>query len=193
MIEVTGEYPQNLVLDYVAERIGTQADQLQPAVGVAVLQSGKIIGGVVFNNYHKLKNGSWCELSAATDDPSSVSRKVLRVIFGYPFIQLGVSRLKAECSTANERCRSFLVRLGFVLEGISRKAYDGAEDSCVYSMLPSECRWLGEKSMIPLNYLFYAANSNSATYDFSQPPPDSSPYGRYLYYQVGSLIPSQGE
>ena len=67
----------------------------------------------------------------------------MREIFNYPFKQLGVSRLKAETSVKNRRCRSILNRLGFQFEGIMRRAYDGETDSCVYSMLQAECQWTG--------------------------------------------------
>ena len=50
-------------------------------------------GAAVFNNYHVLHKGSWCEVSVAIDDVEGVSRSVLRQIFEYPFKQLGVSRL----------------------------------------------------------------------------------------------------
>ena len=48
-------------------------------------------GAVVFNNYHLLHKGSWCEISVAIDDAECVSRRGLRQIFEYPFKQLGVS------------------------------------------------------------------------------------------------------
>ena len=134
---------QNEALDYVAERIDTTAANMQPAIGAALLKDGKMAGAVVFNNYHILHKGSWCEISTAIDDAGCISRRVLRELFDYPFNQLGVSRLQAATSVANLRCRSFIERLGFRLEGLARKAHDGETDQAVYSMLPAECRWLG--------------------------------------------------
>ena len=134
---------QNEALDYVAERTGTTAANMLPAIGAALLKDGKMAGAVVFNNYHVLHRGSWCEISVAIDDAACVSRRGLRKIFEYPFKQLGVSRLQAVTSVTNQRCRSFIERLGFKLEGLARKAHDGEQDAAVYSMLPAECRWLG--------------------------------------------------
>ena len=107
-----------------------------------MIRDGSLVGGVVYNNYHKLSKGSWCEISAATDDPACLTRGVLWAVFEYPFVQLGVSRLRAECSATNARCVSLLKRLGFMVEGTARRAYDGEADSLCFSMLPEECRWI---------------------------------------------------
>ena len=79
----------------------------------------------------------------AIDDVECVSRRTLRRIFEYPFKQLEVSRLQAVTSVKNLRCKAFIERLGFKLEGLARRAHDGETDQAVYSMMPSECRWLG--------------------------------------------------
>ena len=142
MLEVSVDR-QCEAIDYVADRTGTRAVYLQPAIGAALLKDGKMAGAVVFNNYHLLHKGSWCEISVAIDDAECVSRRGLRRIFEYPFKQLGVSRLQAVTAVTNQRCRSFIERLGFKLEGVGRRAHDGETDQAVYSMLPAECRWLG--------------------------------------------------
>ena len=137
-VAMTGE-----AIDYVAERTGTTAENMRPAIGAALLKDGKMAGAVVFNNYHVLHKGSWCEISVAIDDAECVSRRGLRKIFEYPFKQLGVSRLQAVTAVTNLRCKAFIERLGFKLEGLARKAHDGETDQAVYSMMPNECRWLG--------------------------------------------------
>ena len=151
MFEVSAKWTHRAI-HFVAERTGTTAANMGPAVGVAVLKdengidqhvAPEVAGAVVFNNYHVLHKGSWCEVSVAIDDAECVSRRTLRQIFEYPFKQLGVSRLQAVTSVTNQRCRSFIERLGFKLEGLARKAHDGETDQAVYSMLPAECRWLG--------------------------------------------------
>ena len=142
MLEVSVDM-QCEAVDYVAERTGTRAVYMEPAIGAALLKDGKMAGAVVFNNYHVLHKGSWCEISVAIDDAECVSRRGLRKIFEYPFKQLGVSRLQAVTAVTNLRCRSFIERLGFKFEGRARKAHDGETDQAVYSMLPAECRWLG--------------------------------------------------
>ena len=142
MITFSGDLPQSDVLKYVGSRVGLSEADWQPALGAGVLRDGALVGGVVYNNYHVLPLGSWCEISVATDDPACLTRAVLRAVFRYPFVQLGVSRLQAECAATNTRCVSLLKRVGFQLEGTARRAYDGEEDSLMFSMLPEECRWV---------------------------------------------------
>ena len=125
MIELRGDYPQDHVMKYVGDRIGLPAKEFLPASGAAVLRDGAIVGGVVFNNYHPLKSGRIIEISCATDDPGCLTRGILRGIFEYPFKILEVSRLKAECSTGNTRCRNLVERLGFQFEGVMRNGHDG--------------------------------------------------------------------
>ena len=132
------------VIKYVADRIGSTPDKMAPAAGIAIMRDDKIVGGLVYNNFHRLEKGSWCEISAATDDPGCLTRAVIREMFGFPFNHLGVNRLKAECAETNARVRSALTRLGFTFEGIARRAYDGETSSVVFSMLPEECRWIRE-------------------------------------------------
>ena len=121
MLEVSVDR-QCEAIDYVAERIDTTAANMQPAIGAALMKDGKIAGAVVFNNYHLLHKGSWCEISTAIDDAGCISRRVLRELFDYPFNQLGVKRLQAATAVTNLRCRSFIERLGFKLEGLARKS-----------------------------------------------------------------------
>ena len=143
MIELSCDYSQEKIKQFVAQRIGlTYGGAFDPAAAVAVLRDGSIVGGVVFNNYHPLTKGRMIEISCATDDPGCLTRGILRGIFEYPFKQLEVNRLKAECSTGNTRCRKLVERLGFQFEGVMRKGHDGEQDSAVYSMLPGECRWV---------------------------------------------------
>ena len=143
MLEVKPGLLDNIAITYVAARTHTTSANMLPGIGVSVLKDGKIAGAAVFNNYHVLHKGSWCEVSVAIDDAECVSRRTLRQIFEYPFKQLGVSRLQAVTSVTNLRCREFIERLGFQLEGFARKAHDGETDAAVYSMMPNECRWIG--------------------------------------------------
>lgn len=100
-------------------------------------KDGKIIGGVVFHNYRAPS----IELSIATIDPSWATRKTLKHIFTYPFIELGVKRCTAITDVRNQSVRTFLERMGWVHEASLKDAlHDG--DAAVYRMLKSECRWL---------------------------------------------------
>ena len=111
-VAMTGE-----AIDYVADRTGTTAANMQPAIGAAVLLDGKLAGAAVFNNYHALEHGSWCEISVAIDDVECVSRRTLRQIFEYPFKQLEVSSL-AGCHVGQEPALQGVHRaIGFQTRG----------------------------------------------------------------------------
>ena len=75
MLEVSVAKRQNEAIDYVAVRTGTTPANMQPAIGAALLKDGKMAGAVVFNNYHVLHKGSWCEISVAIDDAECVSKR----------------------------------------------------------------------------------------------------------------------
>lgn len=73
-----------------------------------------------------------------------LSREALRVFFAYPFIELGCRRVTAIAAKKNKRSRKFLARVGFIQEGVCRKAAPGGKDNAIiYGMLREECRWIG--------------------------------------------------
>ena len=126
------------VLDFVAGRIRADIDDIEPASALGVYLEGRLIAGVIYNNYHKLKHGSFMELSAAADDRRWLTRKVLAAIFFYPFGQIKVTRLQALVRRDNKVSRKLVEGLGFKYEGMMRKLYDGRYDAVVYSMIPKE-------------------------------------------------------
>ena len=76
MLEVKPGLLDNIAITYVAARTHTTSANMLPGIGVSVLKDGKIAGAAVFNNYHVLHKGSWCEVSVAIDDAECVSRRV---------------------------------------------------------------------------------------------------------------------
>ena len=92
----------------------------------------------MYNNYRILAKGSWCTVNVAIDDPSCITRQVIRQAFEFAFEGMGLSCLRAECK--DPKVSSLLLRLGFKPEGVARRAADGVKDLHVYSMLPEECR-----------------------------------------------------
>lgn len=129
------------VCEWVAQRVpvlmGRAPSNAFAALGV--VRHEKIAAGVVFHNY---RSGVDIEVSIAADDPSWAHPAILRRLFAYPFHQLGVVRLTCIVGRKNKRCRRFSEGLGWKLEGVHPKAYDGKEDACSYGMLPTYCRFL---------------------------------------------------
>ena len=81
-------------------------------------------------------------IGIATTSPRWCTKRVLKVIFGYPFIQLGLNRVTAIVKETNLKSRSLVERLGFILEGELKKYYETGESAMVYGLLKDDCRWL---------------------------------------------------
>lgn len=131
------------VAAWVARELNIDPAEFGPCSAMGVVLGGSLVAGIVFNEYVVMRAGSSIQASIASTSPHWASRPVLRDIFRYPFEQLGVSRLWASTAKGNKRARRFLLRLGFKLEGVARRGYDGTRDAAVYSLMPHECRWLG--------------------------------------------------
>jgi hypothetical protein len=117
----------------------------QPAKAIGIIDNGKLICAVVYNNYRPSKIGS-IEMSIASIDKRWATRHNLRALFSYPFAQLNLGRVEAHCQAQDEGVINFLTRLGFVREGLHRQAYHDGSDALSFSMLRHECRWLGDNN-----------------------------------------------
>lgn len=131
------------VCEWVGERVpvlmGRAPHNAFAALGV--VRRERMAAGVVFHNY---RPGIDIEVSIAADDPSWAHPAILRRLFSYPFNQLGVIRLTCIIGRKNKRCRRFSEGLGWKLEGVVRRAYDGHQDACLYGMLRQDARFLEE-------------------------------------------------
>lgn len=105
-------------------------------VAFGVIRDGKLVGGVVFNNYR----GFDIHMSAAFD--GALTRRELRTLCEYAFCQLGVRRVTALTGKKNKKARKALHIIGFTLEGTARHALDGVQDACVYGLLREQCKWI---------------------------------------------------
>ena len=131
------------VAEWAAAHLGTSFGECA-AIGICG-EDGALIAGVVYNHLHcnpKTGRPAMIEMSIASDSPKWCSRENLDALFGYPFRQLKVSRVQATVHRKNRHARRFVERLGFVYEGMGRRAWPTGGDAAVYSMLPHECRWL---------------------------------------------------
>ena len=113
-----------------------------PCSAIGVKEGERLIAGVVYHEYR----GHSIQLSMASERPTWCNRRTLKVLLGYPFKQLHVSRITACTAVSNSRLRSLVARLGFRLEGTIRQGLDGKQDLLIYGMLRSEAnRWINMK------------------------------------------------
>lgn len=124
---------------FVRDRGPHSGDGFDKFAAIGVEEEGELIAGCVFTEYRP--HCKSIHLSGASVTPRWATRKTLRALFAYPFLQLKVKRLTAYTGFSMSSVRQFLERLGFVQEGILRAGY--ADDDCVvYGMLREECRWV---------------------------------------------------
>jgi hypothetical protein len=127
-----------LVKQFVANRIVGGAAFSPDAVALGVVKGNDIIGGVVYDHF----TGFDIHATIAADSPLWARPKTLETLFGYPFNQLGCTRMTSLIKRGNKRSRRFCEGLGFKVEGVMRKAY-GTSDGILYGLLKSECRFIG--------------------------------------------------
>ena len=107
---------------------------------LGVVRRGNLVGGVVFSNY---RPGIDIEISIAATTPAWLFPDTLVRLYDYPFQQLGLPRMSAIISRKNKRCRELAEGVGWKLEGVSRRNYDGRNDACIYGLFKHELRIKG--------------------------------------------------
>lgn len=142
---------QEELKEWITAHLNAPAGTFNNSICIGIAEGGgtpsdRMIGAVAYHNGKEFHNGRLiCEASIATTSPKWATRGVLRAVFGYPFLNLGVVCLRTTCDRKRKKIRKFNERLGFKYEGIARKLFDGERDAAVYSMLPHECKWLDRK------------------------------------------------
>lgn len=86
-----------------------------------------------------------CRLNVATDGKQRwLSKAYLAWIFRIVFLQWNMRRVSALVAADNEQSVKMVARMGFVQEGVVRKAF-GEQDGILFGMLREECRYLDIK------------------------------------------------
>jgi RimJ/RimL family protein N-acetyltransferase len=109
---------------------------------IGVMLGDRLVGGVVFHDYHP--RAADIEISAAFDTAAWCSPAALKGFLFYPMHTLKLQRCTARVAESNARARRFLSRLGFREEGRLRRAFDGEEDMLVYGVLREDAVFKGK-------------------------------------------------
>lgn len=107
-----------------------------------VLEDKQLIAGIVFNRY------SYPDISmhVASDEKKSwLSKHLLFELFYYAFEVCKCFRVTATVDATKEAVLKFDKKIGFVQEGVKRKACMNGNDLIVLGMLRKECRFLDLK------------------------------------------------
>ena len=124
---------------WIAQRV-PYVRHLEPCRCIAFRRrdSGEIVYGGAFNEFR----GRDVQYHAACDDPAVLTRSRIRLLFEYPFEQLGVERISCVIAASNKRSRRVVEGLGWKLEGTIRKFYADDEDGHLFGILKSDCKWI---------------------------------------------------
>lgn len=119
----------------------TRDSLYEPHASIALIDDdGYLRGGIAV----RLLNAFDASLSVAIDDWRSFPpRPVLKELFSAVFCgKKPLQRVSATIPRSNKRARMMAEKLGFKLEGVKRRGYDGRQAGCIYGMLREECRWI---------------------------------------------------
>jgi hypothetical protein len=122
----------------VIEWVGkiNQAVFQKDAVGIGQLRNGKLIAGVVYDNY----NGN--NIIGAITVSAPPTRQFWWAINSYAFEALGCNRITAYVEEANTKSHNLLKRMGFESEGKMEKAGADGSDITIYRLWKKDCRML---------------------------------------------------
>lgn len=123
------------VADWVQTRLPDFQGWNGAYVAIGYVRKGILAGGVVFSMY----SGANICIACALDAP--LTRRFMRAIFYYPFLQLKCRRVTALVNAQNLSSRELVEHAGFKEEGCMREATPD-DDVIVYGMTRAECRWI---------------------------------------------------
>ncbi len=122
-------------IEFISELTGTKA--FGNCKTIAFIDGSKLMVTL----FNKLDERN-IEISVATSSSKMCSKRILKIVFGYPFVQLGLNRVTATINEANEKSLSLVKRLGFQLEGELKQYYDNGNTAMIYGLTKDNCRWL---------------------------------------------------
>lgn len=108
------------------------------AIGVA--RGDDLVGGCLYSEYRPVRNGANIQMWAV--GKGWLSRRIIRVMFDYPFNKLNCHRVTCCTAKGNKDARELLEGLGFRLEGKVRFGHNTRQHLMVYGMLREECGWI---------------------------------------------------
>lgn len=124
------------LLAWAAERIGLSGFK-SDAKAFGVLHGGVLRAVVVWDTF----SAADCCLHVASSGGHWLTRGVLKMAFGYPFIDLKLRRVTALIAATNAAAIRFNEHLGFKLEGLCPEAMP-TDDLQIRGMLRRECRFI---------------------------------------------------
>lgn len=138
--EMVVSFDKHLVGPWVFDQVGKQwAPEGREAIGV-IDDCGHVICGVAFEDF----TGASASVHIALSGPHAPIRKLLPVVAGYAFNQLGLKKLIGLVPSTNLAALKFDLRIGFKPEAVIKDVYpDG--DMVIMSMTRDDCSFIPRK------------------------------------------------
>ena len=123
--------------EWVSKKLG-KTSGLYEYQSIGIERDGKIIAGVVIDNYKK--NAS-CSIHCAGDGGKWLNRKFLFVVFDYVFRQLQCKVVVNQVDSSNDKSIRFTSHLGFKESFRINGACENG-DLIIFTLRREDCRWI---------------------------------------------------
>jgi len=129
------------VAAWVAERlpIPFAPEEFGPCTTIGMAdRNGKLVAGCVYHRWRRFD----CEVTFASVTPRWTLPQNVTPLFHYPFVQRTCTRITLIIGANNRNAVQTNLRLGFRVEGVHPRAYDGVNDAISLGMLVENCPWI---------------------------------------------------
>ena len=107
--------------------------------GLGLEHDGVLVGGIV---YERINNcNAWTHV-ALDDMKGRGVPEFMKVLFGYPFVQLKLKRISGYVEASNGKMRALSDRLGCKQEAVLHGAAHDGGDILIYVMHREDCRYV---------------------------------------------------
>lgn len=123
----------DVVGEWINARLGDDKSEI-PFVALGVVAGERLALGAMFFNQQEKD----ITLALAADPDVGFYRRAVAQVFAFPFVQLGLPRVTAEIPLSNEKSIAGAKWLGFVREGVKRRAAPDGGHVGVFGLLKKD-------------------------------------------------------
>lgn len=124
------------VADWVCARIpGMEGCLALGFVGVGVQRRGRMVGGFLF---HEMQEDRGSVMLSGAGTGAFLVPEVIDCLRYIAFDVMCCAHIATRNSSENHRAHNALLRAGFRLEGVQRRAWDGVHDAHIYGINPED-------------------------------------------------------
>ena len=127
----------SLVVPFVCDLAGIHEPWLDDPSAIGLIRDGELVAGVLYEHY----TGSSLEMHVAGTGGRWATRRFLREVFHYPFVQLGCKIVYGRVPSWRPEALRLDLGLGFKIDHILKDATPTG-DMYVISMRPQDCKFL---------------------------------------------------